>query len=186
MNIVELLIFSFALATDAFAVAICIGLTISKFSVKKALIVGMYFGSFQAIMPLIGYMLAMVVAGRFIDYADWIVFTLLFFLGGKMIKGSFEKDDTFQIKKMTLAVSVMLPMALATSLDAMAAGVSFALLTVNIILAVILIGIITLLFSIIGVKIGGIVGMKFKSKAELIGGIVLIILAVNNLFGFLY
>ena len=180
MNILELLLLALALAMDAFAVAICIGLTEKKFRIKTAIIVGLYFGVFQAAMPLIGYIVGGVFAERVAAFDHWFAFVLLAFLGGKMILGSLKKGDDAQ-QEACLRIVAMLPLAFATSIDALAAGVTFAFLRVNIVPAIIIIGSITFFTSAIGVKIGGIVGCKFKSKAEFAGGIVLVTLAIRAL-----
>ena len=180
MNILSLFLLATALAMDAFAVAICIGVTVPKFRIKNAIIVGLYFGLFQAAMPLVGYYVGDVFAERITFYDHWIVFVLLTFLGGKMIVESFKKDNDIK-KEVSLGFMAMLPLAFATSIDALAAGVSFAFSRVNIVPIIILIGVVTFTLSAVGVKIGGIVGVKFKSKAEFGGGIVLIILAVHAL-----
>jgi len=180
LNILGLFFLAAALAMDAFAVAICIGVTIPKFRIKNAVIVGLYFGLFQAAMPLIGYFVGDVFAERITFYDHWVVFVLLTFLGGKMILGSFKKDEGLG-RAMSLGFVAMVPLAFATSIDALAAGVSFAFSRINIMPVIILIGVVTFILSAIGVKIGGIVGIRFKSKAEFAGGVVLIILAVRAL-----
>ena len=180
MTYVELFILAVGLSMDAFAVAICLGLTLKKADFRKSLIVGFYFGVFQAGMPLIGYMAASLFANQIIDYDHWIAFVLLCFLGGKMILGSFKKEccpDT----EVSLKPTRMLPLAVATSIDALAVGVSFAFLQVSIIPAVSLIGITTLIISMLGVKIGNAFGMIFKSKAELAGGVILILIGIKIL-----
>ncbi|MCL2408597.1 MAG: manganese efflux pump MntP family protein [Oscillospiraceae bacterium] len=194
MNWLELFLLAVGLSMDAFAVAICLGLTMAKVSMKKAVIVGVYFGVFQAGMPVIGYIAAMQFADQITHFAHWVVFALLSFLGAKMIWDSFKKekcnDKECSVKpckgskcpsrkhEATLNFSKMIPLALATSVDAMAVGVSFAFLDVNIVPAVSLIGIITLAISMAGVKIGNLFGIRFKSKAELAGGVILILMGV--------
>jgi len=180
LTIVELLLFAFALAMDAFAVAVCIGLTRSVFRLKDALVVGLYFGVFQAVMPLIGYFVGGVFAERVAAVDHWLAFVLLMVLGVKMIWGSFKADEELG-KEASLAFFAMLPLAFATSVDALAAGVSFAFLRVNIVPAIILIGAVTFVLSAVGVKIGGVVGGRFRSKAEFAGGVILILLAVRAL-----
>jgi len=182
LNAVELLFLAVALAMDAFAVAICIGLTMPKWRLKNAIIVGLYFGLFQMAMPLVGFLTGEVFAERITTIDHWIAFALLLFLGVKMILGSFKKEETPE-KEASLGFKVMVPLAFATSVDAFAAGVTFAFLRVSIVPAIILIGVMTFVISAIGVKLGGIVGVKFKSKAELAGGIVLVGLAVYSLIG---
>lgn len=178
MSIWEILIIAVALAADAFAVSVCFGLSMSKVTVKKALIVGLYFGIFQAVMPLIGYFLAGLFADKIMAFDHWIVFALLCFIGGKMIFESFKKEEV-KTEEVSLSPKKMLPLALATSIDAMAAGITFAFLDANIALSVSVIGVITLALSMLGVKIGSIFGVKFKSKAELIGGIILVLMGVK-------
>ena len=180
MNVVEILLLALALAMDAFAVSVCIGLTVPKFRVKNAIIVGLYFGAFQAIMPLIGFLVGDIFAERVAAYDHWFAFALLTILGVKMIIGSFKKDDQPE-KEASIGFTAMIPLAFATSVDALAAGVSFAFLRVNIVSAIVLIGAVTFILSAVGVKLGGIVGVRFKSKAELAGGVVLVALAVRAL-----
>jgi putative Mn2+ efflux pump MntP len=157
---------------DAFAVSVCKGLALKNITPKKACIVGLWFGGFQASMPFIGYLLG----SRFKQYITsvdhWIAFILLGIIGGTMIKEALSKDedeadDSLDIKTMFL-------LAVATSIDALAVGVTFAFLHVDIIPAVSFIGIITFILSAIGVKVGNVFGTKYKSKAELAGGIILI------------
>jgi len=180
MNLPELFFLAVGLSMDAFAVAICIGLTMTKATVKKSLTIGLYFGIFQAVMPLAGYIFASQFADKIIAYDHWIAFVLLCFLGGKMIIGSFKQEEKPE-SEFSLKPSQMLPLALATSIDALAVGVSFAFLRVNIVPAVSFIGITTLVISMIGVKIGNIFGTKFKSKAEFAGGIILIFIGLKIL-----
>jgi len=169
---------------DAFAVAICIGLSYARVHVKTAVIVGLYFATFQAIMPLIGYMIAILFADMIIMVDHWIAFGLLCFLGAKMIVSSFKKERE-PFKQFTLVPSRMLPLAVATSIDALAIGISFAFLHVNVVSAVLLIGSITFVISIMGVKIGSIFGGRFKSKAELVGGVILVLIGLKILLSHL-
>ena len=170
------------LSMDAFAVAICAGLAMSEISIKKALIVGLYFGAFQAGMPLTGYFAAALFADRISAYSHWIAFGVLCFLGGKMIVESFKKSEAPD-KEYSLTPAHMLPLAIATSVDALAVGVSFAFLQVSIVPAVLLIGAVTLVISMAGVKIGKAFGAKFKSKAHLVGGIILALIGLTILLG---
>ena len=183
MSFIELFLLAIGLSMDAFAVAICIGLALDKSLFKKALIVGLYFGIFQALMPLIGFLAASLFADAVINYSHFIAFALLAFIGGKMVTGSFKKEDGEEslVKEYKLGLSVMLPLAFATSIDALAVGVSFAFLNVRILPAVILIGLTTLVISMGGVKIGNAFGVRFKSKAELAGGIILILIGLRIL-----
>mgnify|MGYP000925100567 FL=1 len=201
MNLLELFIIAVGLSMDAFAVAVCAGLTMSKATIKKSLIVGLYFGFFQAIMPLIGYMLATQFADKIIAFDHWIAFALLSFIGGKMLVESFRKEgcadrecpaetctdrecpggERPKKKEASLKPAEMLPLAVATSIDALAVGVSFAFLRVDIVPAIFSIGMITLILSMLGVKVGNIFGAKFKSKAEFAGGIILALMGLKIL-----
>lgn len=182
MTILELVLVAVGLSMDAFAVSICKGLSFRQFRLRDAFVVGLYFGIFQALMPLIGY----VVGGLFADsiraFDHWIAFGLLVLVGAHMIKESFERDCCEQQDPAeALRFPVMLTLAVATSIDALAMGVTFAFLSVNIWFSVLLIGGTTFLFSVAGVKIGSVFGMQFKSKAELLGGILLILIGVKIL-----
>lgn len=196
MNIFELFIISIGLSMDAFAVSLCLGLTMDEITVKKTLTVASYFGIFQAIMPLAGYLLATRFADKIAAFDHWIAFGLLGFIGIKMIADSFKKegcadrecpaercsDRECPVKEETsLKPAEMLPLALATSIDALAVGVSFAFLYVNIFPAIVFIGVITFTLSILGVKAGNIFGIKLKSKAELAGGIILVLMGLKIL-----
>ena len=201
MSFIELLLLAVGLSMDAFAVAICAGLTMKKLNMKKAFVIGLYFGLFQAFMPLLGYLVAALFADKIILFDHWIAFALLCFLGIRMILGSFKRegcsdrecpDGTCSDREcsggikpdrgeMSVKPTQMLPLALATSIDALAVGVSFAFLQVNIIPAVILIGLTTLFLSLVGVKIGNMFGLKFKQKAELAGGIILVLIGLKIL-----
>ena len=174
----ELLVIAIGLSMDAFAVSICKGLSMRKMNWKNAVLAGIYFGGFQSLMPLLGYFLG----SRFKDYIvsvdHWIAFILLAIIGISMINESRESDeeinDSFDFK-------TMLVLAIATSIDALAIGVTFAFLSVNIVPAVSFIGVITFTLSVIGIKIGNVFGSKFKSKAELAGGFILIIMGIKIL-----
>ena len=201
MNFIELFLLAAGLSMDAFAVAVCTGLTMPKINHRKALIIGMYFGIFQAVMPLIGYLAATLFADKIITYDHWIAFALLCFLGGKMIIGSFKKEGCFdrvcpdgscddrmcpggekpENSEISVNPTHMLPLALSTSIDALAVGVSFAFLHVSIVPAVSFIGITTFVFSLVGVKIGNLFGTRFKSKAELAGGVILLLIGLKIL-----
>ena len=201
MNFIELFLLAVGLSMDAFAVAVCAGLTMPKATIKNSIVIGMYFGVFQAVMPVIGYLIAALFANQIVSYDHWIAFALLCFLGGKMIIGSFKKEgcpdrdcpaETCNDrscpggkrpdnKEASLKPAQMLPLALATSIDALAVGVSFAFLRVSIVPAASFIGIVTLVISMFGVKIGKVFGMRFKSKAELAGGIILTLIGLKIL-----
>ena len=181
MGLIELIILSVGLAMDAFAVSICKGLGMKKVTLKKAGIVGAYFGIFQAGMPLIGYLMGYRFQDKIKAIDHWIAFILLAIIGINMVKESLSKDDEEEIEESDLSFKSMLILSIATSIDALAVGITFAFLKVNIIPAVIFIGIITLIISKCGVKIGNIFGDKFKSKAELLGGIILICIGLKIL-----
>lgn len=178
MSIVDLFLIAVGLSMDAFAVAVCKGLSVKRANLKQSLIVGLYFGGFQAVMPLIGYL----IGSNFADYIEkfdhWIAFALLAIIGINMMRESKEEGEELDA---SFGPKAMLPMAVATSIDALAVGVSFAFMKVQIGWAVSFIGVITFTLSAIGVKIGNLFGAKYKSKAELFGGIVLIALGIKIL-----
>ena len=180
MGVAELIILAVGLAMDAFAVSICKGLAMKKTGIKECAIVGLWFGGFQAAMPLIGYFLGKAFEKYITSLDHWIAFILLGLIGAMMIKESFEKDE--DEADASLSVKTMVVMAIATSIDALAIGISFGVLPdVNITLAVTLIGIITLALCMVGVKVGNIFGAKYKSKAEFAGGVILVLLGTKIL-----
>ena len=179
MGIFDLIITAIALSMDAFAVAISKGLSTKRVRMKHGLITGLYFGGFQALMPLIGFLLANSFASYICSFDHWIAFGLLALIGGNMVREALsseeeEVDDSF-------AFRAMLPLAVATSIDALATGVTFSVTNTNIYIAIALIGVITFAFSAVGVKIGNIFGAKYRPKAELIGGAVLILMGAKIL-----
>ena len=178
MGLVDLFVIAVGLSMDAFAVAICKGLSVKKVSVKHGLIVGLYFGGFQAVMPLLGYLLGSSFAKYIEAFDHWVAFILLGIIGINMIRESREKEEELNA---SFGLKTMLPMAVATSIDALAIGVSFACMKVAIVPAVCFIGVTTFVLSALGVKIGNHFGAKYKSKAELFGGVVLIVLGVKIL-----
>ena len=180
MGLTELFILAVGLSMDAFAVSICKGLSLCRIKVKHMLIAGIWFGGFQALMPLIGYVCGSFFADFVTQFAHWIAFVLLLVIGGNMIKESREADDSCDIDA-SMSFKAMLALAVATSIDALAVGVSFAFMKVDIIWAVIFIGVITFTLSACGVKIGSLFGTKYKSKAELAGGVVLILIGLKVL-----
>lgn len=184
MSLGELFLIAVGLSADAFAVALCCGLTLQSSVIKNAIVVGLYFGFFQGFMPLFGYLVGTQFADSIISYDHWIAFFLLSFIGGKMIlesTGSACPEDNSSREESSLKLNCMLPLAIATSIDALAAGVTFAFLEVDIISSVIFIGVTTFVLSMAGVKIGNIFGLKYKSKAELSGGIVLVLMGLKIL-----
>lgn len=180
MSIIELFILAVGLSMDAFAVSICKGLSLRKTEIKHMVIAGLWFGGFQALMPLIGYFLGSYFADMVSKVSHYIAFALLLIIGGNMIKESFGKEEELDG---SMTIKGMLLLAIATSIDAFAVGVSFAFLKVNIIYAVLFIGVVTFAFSSAGIKIGSIFGAKYKSKAELAGGVILVLLGLKILLG---
>ena len=169
-----------SLAMDAFAVAICKGLAMKRMSMKKAIMIGWYFGFFQGLMPLIGYFLGTTFKDAITAYDHWFAFGLLFLIGISMIKESLSKEDD-KVND-SVAFKAMIVLAIATSIDALAAGITFAIIKTPIVLAVSFTAIITFSLSVVGVKIGNSFGIRYKSKAELAGGIALILLGSRILF----
>ena len=178
MSIWDLFILAVGLSMDAFAVSVCKGLSLGKIKPKHMCIAGAWYGGFQALMPLIGYFLGSFFAEMIEKYDHWVAFVLLAIIGGNMIKESFGKDEKVDS---SMDVKSMLLLAIATSIDALAVGVTFAFLQVQIVPAVSFIGVITFIFSAVGVKIGSLFGTKYKSKAELFGGIVLVLIGIKIL-----
>lgn len=178
----ELLLIAVGLSMDAFAVSICKGLSMEKLRMRDVWTVGLYFGIFQAGMPLVGYLVGTQFAS-FVESVDhWIAFVLLGFIGGKMMLGSFHKEENASPRQdASLGWRSMLPLAIATSVDALVVGISFAFLQVRILPAIASIGLITLLLCMLGMKIGQLFGARFKSKAEFIGGILLIFMGLKIL-----
>lgn len=179
MGIIELLLLGIGLAMDAFAVSICKGLSMKKMNWKSAIIIALYFGMFQAVMPIIGYILGNAFESFVTSIDHWIAFILLCFIGGSMIKESFDSEDENKNDKVDFKTMIVL--ATATSIDALTIGITFAFLDVNIVLAVTIIGIITFMLAIIGVKIGNKFGDKYQNKAEFFGGLILILLGLKVL-----
>ena len=178
MGIAALTIMAVGLAMDAFAVSLCKGLTLRKSQLRYFILTGLWFGGFQALMPTIGYLLGVRFQGVIASVDHWIAFVLLVLIGANMIReargGEEEVDPSFSPRS-------MFPLAVATSIDALAVGVTFAFLQVNLLLAVSLIGVITFLISAAGVKIGQVFGTKFRAGAETFGGVVLILLGAKIL-----
>ena len=173
MGLLELFILAVGLSMDAFAVSVCKGLSVKKMEPKHALICGAYFGGFQALMPALGYLLGSQFESMITRIDHWIAFALLFLIGLNMLLES--RKDAGQLSS-SFSPKAMLPLAVATSIDALTVGITFAFLSVPIGPAVALIGVITCVLSAVGVKAGGVVGEKGKSWAELAGGIVLILM----------
>ncbi len=182
MSLWELFVIAFGLSMDAFAVSMCKGLSVQQVKWKHALICGAYFGGFQALMPLIGFLLGTRFSAFIVSVDHWIAFVLLALIGANMLREAFSKEE--EEMNCSFCFKAMLPLAVATSIDALAVGVTFAVKDIgeNIVPAVIFIGVITFTLSAVGVKIGNVFGMKYKSKAEALGGIVLILMGVKILF----
>lgn len=176
----ELLSLAVGLSMDAFAVSICKGLSVNRVRPKHMLICGLYFGGFQALMPLIGYLLGVNFRSMIASVDHWIAFVLLSLIGANMLRESFSGDKDENVDA-SFGVKTMLLMAVATSIDALAVGVTFAFLEVNIVPAVSFIGITTFVFSAAGVLIGNIFGAKWKKKAEFAGGAILILIGLKIL-----
>lgn len=179
MNIFELFILAIGLSMDAFAVSVCKGLSLGRINAKHMCmcIAGAWFGGFQALMPLVGYFGGRFFADKVTRYSHWVAFVLLVFIGAGMIKESKEEEHV----NADMDIKSMFILAVATSIDALAVGVTFAFLKVEIVSAVSFIGVITFVCSAAGVKIGSLFGMKYKSKAELCGGIILILIGTKIL-----
>ena len=179
MSILEILLLGIGLSMDAFAVSICKGLSAKQLQTRHYLIIGAWFGGFQALMPTIGFFLGSTFEQYITAFDHWVAFVLLSAIGAGMIKESLSKEesngnDSFSFKTMLL-------LALATSIDALAVGVTFAFLQVNIVSAITIIGCTTFVISIAGVYVGNVFGSRYKSRAELTGGIILILIGLKIL-----
>lgn len=184
MSLFELILLAVGLSMDAFAVSVCKGLSGRSLRPRHAVITGAYFGGFQALMPLIGWLLGRQFESLIKSIDHWIAFGLLTVIGANMIREAVfgadeEQNDSFSPK-------TMLPLAIATSIDALAAGVTFAFLDVNIVTAVLIIGAATFTLSAAGVKAGNVFGARLKSKAEIAGGVILILLGIKILIEHLF
>lgn len=179
MGIYGVVLLALGVAMDAFAVSICKGITIKEKIMKKAFVVGIWFGAFQGIMPLVGYFLIDNVAYYIEDIKGYLIFTLLSYIGVVMIVESFKKEEINGFVKF----KEMITLAFATSLDALSVGMTISLLKINIYMAVVIIAFITFLLCSLGVKIGSAFGEKFRSQAEIVGGVILIIIGLKVLLG---
>ncbi len=179
MGLIELFLIAVGLSMDAFAVSVCKGLAMPKCTFKKAAIVGLWFGGFQALMPAIGYILGAQFQEAIASIDHWIAFVLLALIGGNMIHEALDNDE--EEADASLDVKTMFLLAVATSIDALAIGITFAFLKVSIIPAVCFIGIVTFIISFAGVKIGNVFGARYKNKAEIVGGVILILLGMKIL-----
>lgn len=179
MTLFNLFLIAVGLSMDAFAVSVCKGLAMEKAPLKKAAVAGLWFGSFQAIMPLIGYLLGSQFEKYITSIDHWIAFVLLSLIGSNMIRESFSKEE--EETSGTMHFKEMFLLAVATSIDALAVGITFAFLRVDILPAVCFICVITFVLSVAGVKVGNLFGSRYKSKAELAGGIILILIGIKIL-----
>ena len=179
MGLAELFVIAVGLSMDAFAVSVCKGLSVQKMKLSHALTCGVYFGGFQGLMPFIGYLLGSQFEEAIVSIDHWVAFVLLGLIGLNMIKES--RDTDCETLDSSFGVKAMIPLAIATGIDALAIGVTFAFLRVNILWAVLFIGVITFTLSSIGVKVGNVFGSKYKSKAEFAGGLILIMMGTKIL-----
>ncbi len=178
MEIWELFLIAVGLSMDAFAVAVCKGLSVCKVRLKEQVIVGLYFGGFQALMPAIGYLLGVQFKNLIQSYDHWIAFVLLAIIGINMIREAKGEEDAMDG---SFGFKAMFPLAVATSIDALAIGVTFAFLKVQIVPAVSFIGVVTFILSVVGLMVGNAFGCKYKAKAEIFGGVVLILIGLKIL-----
>ena len=181
MSVLEILILAVGLSMDAFAVSLCKGLAVKRIDMGKAGIVGLWFGGFQALMPMIGYFLGSRFSNAIQSIDHWVAFILLALIGANMIREAMSKDEGAGEDSGSLSFKTMLMLAVATSIDALAAGITFAFLDVDIALAAGMIGCTTCIISMAGAKVGSVFGTKYKSKAELTGGVMLILLGLKIL-----
>lgn len=179
MSLLSLLILAIGLSMDAFAVSICKGLALKKITLAKAAAVGLWFGGFQALMPAIGYLLGRQFERYITAFDHWIAFVLLGFIGINMIREALSPEE--ESADDSLKIQTMFLLAVATSIDALAVGVTFAFLQVRILPAVSLIGITTFILSAVGVKVGNVFGIRYKAKAEIAGGLILIFIGIRIL-----
>lgn len=180
MSTVEILLVGIGLAMDAFAVAVCKGLSIKKVNFKMKCIVGGYFGLFQGFMPMIGYFLGTAFGNIIVQVDHWVAFVLLSVIGFNMLKDTLSRDNESCDDRVDF--KAMLPLAIATSIDALAVGITLAFLKVNIFISVLIIGITTFIISVFGVGIGNKFGDKYEKKAQFLGGLILIFLGCKILF----
>lgn len=185
MSIIEIALIGVGLAMDAFAVSICKGLAMRRMNYKKAIIIAALFGVFQALMPALGYVLGTTFANKIAAIDHWIAFILLALIGANMIKEALSSDDD-ECQDDSLRLGDLIMLSIATSIDALAVGITFAFFNVSLLLSVSMIGIITFIICVIGVKVGNVFGEKYKSKAELAGGLILIVMGAKILIDHLF
>lgn len=185
MSIIEIALIGVGLAMDVFAVSICKGLAMRRMNYKKAIIIAAFFGVFQALMPALGYVLGTTFANKIAAIDHWIAFILLALIGANMIKEALSSDDD-ECQDDSLRLGDLIMLSIATSIDALAVGITFAFFNVSLLLSVSMIGIITFIICVIGVKVGNVFGEKYKSKAELAGGLILIVMGAKILIDHLF
>ena len=185
MSIIEIALIGVGLAMDAFAVSICKGLAMRRMNYKKAIIIAAFFGVFQALMPALGYVLGTTFANKIAAIDHWIAFILLALIGANMIKEALSSDDD-ECQDDSLRLGDLIMLSIATSIDALAVGITFSFFNVSLLLSVSMIGIITFIICVIGVKVGNVFGEKYKSKAELAGGLILIVMGAKILIDHLF
>ncbi|MBO5657780.1 MAG: manganese efflux pump [Agathobacter sp.] len=180
---IEIFLIGIGLAMDAFAVSICKGLGMTKLNKKQAILIGIYFGGFQALMPLIGWLLGIRFQEYIVKFDHWVAFVLLAFIGGKMIYEAVKEDgcDIIEVMDAPINHKEMVVLAIATSIDALAVGITFAFLDTPILPAIGIIGVVTLIICVFGVWVGNIFGCRFKSKAEFAGGAILVLIGLKIL-----
>ena len=185
MSIIEIALIGVGLAMDAFAVSICKGLAMRRMNYKKAIIIAAFFEVFQALMPALGYVLGTTFANKIAAIDHWIAFILLALIGANMIKEALSSDDD-ECQDDSLRLGDLIMLSIATSIDALAVGITFVFFNVSLLLSVSMIGIITFIICVIGVKVGNVFGEKYKSKAELAGGLILIVMGAKILIDHLF
>ena len=183
MTYTDIFLIGIGLSMDAYAVAVCKSLAIGRFDIKKAFIIALWFGAFQGIMPVLGYLLGSVVSGIISRYSGIVAFILLTIIGAGMIREALKKEDEEGSCDADVGFSVMLAAAVATSIDALSVGVTFSAYDMNIVASALLIAATTFCISLFAVRIGTVFGARYKDKAELFGGIILILIGLKLLLG---
>jgi putative Mn2+ efflux pump MntP len=181
MSLIELFLLAVGLSMDAFAVALCKGLCMRKLDVKQGGLIALFFGGFQALMPVIGWFLGTQFERYITSYDHWIAFGLLVIIGGSMLREAFKEEDEEDCCTVKLDLKELFLLAVATSIDALAVGITFAFLKVDVLPAVSLIGVTTFLLSFAGVALGNRFGLKYRKKAQIVGGVVLILIGFKIL-----
>ncbi|MDE6181950.1 MAG: manganese efflux pump MntP family protein [Eubacteriales bacterium] len=186
MSLLNIIFIAFSLAMDAFAVSISNGLLLKKVRIKNGIKFGIFFGGFQFIMPIIGYYSGKIFEKQIIEFDHWIAFIFLTLIGGKMILDTFKEEENINDEKDILSIKNLTVLAIATSIDALAVGISFSILKVNIIISSIIIGIVAFILSFLGIIIGKKIGKRFSKNAEIIGGAILIFIGTKILIEHLF